>query len=994
MAATLQAVVALNTSQFTSGMSSITQLTSNLTGAMSIAFGGVTSEILSMGRAFGPMGAAIQTFKEITATAMGFEDAMAEIASVTGRSMDSVDEFGQIVEEVTGNSKFQLGEVAASAGRLAAAGFESADAMRSGLKPALDLAAAGGIATGEAVDVMVAALRAFNLDASASTQVVDTFAAGAAIGLSTINSLSEAFKYAAPSAAAFDLQMDETVAVLALFEDRGSRGSLAGTAFAQAMRALTQAAADGQGAIGAALAEWNPATEGIAGAVRRLEEAGISASEAMIELGDRGGRSVATLLNAGSEAVVNYTDKMHGSSTAADMAAVKHSTLSASFTGVIAQFQLLANSIGKEILPQMKAFNETTAAVVGSITGWVNANQGLIAGIAVLLPKIIGNAGLAYAVGPALMAGFQQTTPGVEKFTARLLGLKTGFETTWQQAVYGNFAMLDYSQGEIEAMKAAGMLTKEMEKNIQAQGLMSGAVVNSTWNLSKAKDATHSWGESLNLTQKALLVFGAAAVGIQLGNLLMQIPAVREAMEGLATSLMKATGAYVEIDPTIDAYRQRMATARAEMLANIEAQKALQKQMADQAALDALNEKIKAAGLNYDIFSDNVERNQRKLELLKGVTAGLSTEKAGLALKVGDLIQRLDAQAQAMDLDADATERVKKATEAQRVAAQNLIEVLTNLTSTDKQIAEAQAKLEAATNSLNEEMGKSSSEMQMAAEIAVKYGYRIDEAKALVAEFGEEADYVAGRSRGLGISLQTAAEHFRWLKENGETAAAALRLLNVPLGEIPGLLDAYGARTVEVVQHSQQMGMSWADAANDLGLFKSEVKDTSKETKNAIDLIGEIKWELPFISEELAARWTKFFKDIDDLKLAPVKLDLAVPFISQDLADRWLTFLKAINAIASEISIHIVLPFLTEQQATRWSDFLKVISSANVSIAVSLPHISQELADRYIELFKALGGVGGVDLGKIGDVPDFHGTLQSIDGSLKSLVQMKGVIWA
>jgi hypothetical protein len=106
------------------------------------------------------------------------------------------------------------------------------------------------------------------------------------------------------------MSLEDTVESIAAFHQVGLMGSEAGTAFRQALTMLNQEISDTDSIIGPALQGWNPAIEGLTGAIKRMEDAGITGAQAMEELGIRGGKAVAAQLALGSDAIAALGDKL------------------------------------------------------------------------------------------------------------------------------------------------------------------------------------------------------------------------------------------------------------------------------------------------------------------------------------------------------------------------------------------------------------------------------------------------------------------------------------------------------------------------------------------------------------------------------------------------------------------------------------------------------------------------------------------------------------
>lgn len=376
MALALQAIVSLDKTGFASGLSGLSQAVSNVTGAMSMAFGGVASEIIAMSRAFGPVGGAVAALKNVSTAGMEIEQSLAEVASLTNEGAAAIGKFGQLADTVTKSTKFGMTDVVQAMNMFAAAGYESADVMQSVLKPGLDLAAAGGTSTANAVSVMVSALKTFGLEASQATNVANLFAGGANVSMASVESLGEGMVYAGSVASAYGMKLNETIGVLSLYADKGMQGSVAGTAFAQSMAALTKAANEGKTAIGEALKGWNPAVEGMEGAIKRLETSGISATTVLAEFGRQGGKAVASLLNSGSEAIANYTAKVGEVGDAADVAAQRQDTLKGSLADLKGEFERLQFELYGVVKDGLTGFIQSTVEATQWVINLLQAMKG------------------------------------------------------------------------------------------------------------------------------------------------------------------------------------------------------------------------------------------------------------------------------------------------------------------------------------------------------------------------------------------------------------------------------------------------------------------------------------------------------------------------------------------------------------------------------------------------------------------------------------------
>ncbi len=327
MALKLEAVVVMNKGAFDSGLGAMGRQVSNVAGAMAFAFGGVAGEIMMMTRAFGPMGAAVMVLKQAVAVGQEFQYAMANVATVTGLVGEELASVSQEARRFAETTAFTATEAADALYALGSAGFSSAGQLKDMLTPALELAGATQADTKIATEAMTTTLNAFRMETGKSAEVADLFAGAIANSPANMSRLGEALGQANPVAAAFNMNLSDTVESLAAFHKVGIMGSEAGTAFRQALTKLNQEMGDADSVIGQALQGWQPSIEGLTGAIRRMEDAGITGADAMTELGIRGGKAVAAQLALGSDAISKLGDKIIATGDVTEMYATQMNTV-------------------------------------------------------------------------------------------------------------------------------------------------------------------------------------------------------------------------------------------------------------------------------------------------------------------------------------------------------------------------------------------------------------------------------------------------------------------------------------------------------------------------------------------------------------------------------------------------------------------------------------------------------------------------------------------
>lgn len=369
----LQAVVSLNKSPFESGLGSIKAAVSNATGAMMMAFGGVGGEIFAMTKAFGPMGAAVGIMKESVNVGASFEQQMANVASVSGLVGDELIGVSDAARDMAKTTRFTATQAGDALYSLASAGMSTSDAMISTLRPSLLLAGATLSDTTLATETMTAALANFNIPASDATRVADQFAGAIASSPANMERLGDAFKYAGPAAAGFGISLEKTVAEVAAFHVAGMRGEMAGTAFRQVLIQLSKASEDTSSVIGSALQGWTAGTEGITGAVKRLNAAGVDTDQVIRDLGARAGPALAAMMNIGAEAMQQLAQRISENADVAKMYETQIKTL----TGKFYIFKSAVSDIFQELFvnlsPALQKLTENATKVTDAFGDMVKA---------------------------------------------------------------------------------------------------------------------------------------------------------------------------------------------------------------------------------------------------------------------------------------------------------------------------------------------------------------------------------------------------------------------------------------------------------------------------------------------------------------------------------------------------------------------------------------------------------------------------------------------
>ena len=177
-------------------------------------------------------------------TAVDFEKQMSAVAAIADATTEEMAALEKEAKKQGASTAFSATQAAQGLELLALGGFTAKESIDA-LGPVLSAAAADGIELSQAADIVSNTLKALNLPATDAARVADVLAATSAKTSTSILGLGEAMTYAAPQAKTMGIDLETTAAVLGLVADAGLKGSLGGTAFTQALVALTKPTKEG-----------------------------------------------------------------------------------------------------------------------------------------------------------------------------------------------------------------------------------------------------------------------------------------------------------------------------------------------------------------------------------------------------------------------------------------------------------------------------------------------------------------------------------------------------------------------------------------------------------------------------------------------------------------------------------------------------------------------------------------------------------------------------
>ena len=227
-----------------SGLDKVRQKLQGFTGATKDAmkaFDEGTKQILG---GFTSIVAGVQTFRifdnvfgNAVNIAANFEQAMARVKAVSNATGAEFEALTKQAQKMGRETQFTAMDAAGAQENLIRAGLNIQKTM-SALPSVLNMAAAEGLSLAESADIMATTMNQFKLGADDATRIANVFADASRSTSLSIRTLSEAMKYAAPTAKSMGMSLEETTAWLGVLSNAGLRGSIGGTGFSGVLAKL------------------------------------------------------------------------------------------------------------------------------------------------------------------------------------------------------------------------------------------------------------------------------------------------------------------------------------------------------------------------------------------------------------------------------------------------------------------------------------------------------------------------------------------------------------------------------------------------------------------------------------------------------------------------------------------------------------------------------------------------------------------------------------
>lgn len=447
-AGTIMAYMDLDMSSFNNALDMAgEQLSGFASGGVAGALGSIGAAAETAGRALtlgvtAPLmtaaGAAIRT-------GMEFDSSMSNVYSLMtslNLTQADMDELRQTAIRMGATTKFSASEAADAMGYMALAGWNNKQTIEA-LPGVLNLAAAANMDLAKASDIVTDTMTPFGMAASRAGEAADVFAYAQANSNTTVEGLGEAMKYAAPTADAFGMTLQDTASAMGVLANAGIKGSQGGTTLNAMLRDMKKNAKNGAIAIGktkVALTNADGSYRSYAAIIRDIDKAtsSMTASQRDAALGaifgDESLKGILATLKQGPDALDEMTKGLYACEGAAkEMAETAENNLQGDLTKLGSGVSTMGIALHDFFVP---AIRQTVQAVTG-LVGWFNA---LDDGTKNTIFRI---GAMAAAAGPLLLNGGKVLTllSGVNPLVVGL-GAAAALAYTHSDALQGMVAKL------------------------------------------------------------------------------------------------------------------------------------------------------------------------------------------------------------------------------------------------------------------------------------------------------------------------------------------------------------------------------------------------------------------------------------------------------------------------------------------------------------------------------------------------------------------------
>ena len=389
-----------------------------------------------------------------TIMAGNFEQSMNLVQAASGASAKEMAKLNELAMRLGAETVFSAKEAADAMLELTKSGITPAQIQAGALDATLRLAAAGDLQLADAAQIAANAMNMFGLSAEDAGTIADALAGGANRSSASVDTLRQALSQVGPGARNAGLTLQQTVAALAMFADKGIQGSDAGTSLKTMLQRLIPTSDEAAAAMeryGLSFVDASGNFDDLSVIAEKLQTKLGSLTEAQkaealqMIFGSDATRAATVLMQGGAEAVTDYTAAVSESGAAQKMADARMKGFNGSVEQLKGSLETAAITLGNDLLPVIKKIAEAvrkaadsfgklspsvrqTIIVVGAIAAAVGpvlvVFGSLINAISVIVTAL-GAGGVLAGVIPAIAAAFTALTGPIGLVVLALVGVMT-----------------------------------------------------------------------------------------------------------------------------------------------------------------------------------------------------------------------------------------------------------------------------------------------------------------------------------------------------------------------------------------------------------------------------------------------------------------------------------------------------------------------------------------------------------------------------------------
>lgn len=182
-------------------------------------------------------------------TAAEFQTTMNIMQATSGASGKQVESLSALAKKLGADTIYSANDAADAMLELAKGGFKPAQIAGGGVQATMALAATEGMKLGDAATITANAMNTFGLKAKNASKIADALAGGSNASTASVTSLAQALSQVGPGAKNAGLSLNDTVGVLAAFDNAGVKGSDAGTSLKTMLTRLVPQTKQAMGAM-------------------------------------------------------------------------------------------------------------------------------------------------------------------------------------------------------------------------------------------------------------------------------------------------------------------------------------------------------------------------------------------------------------------------------------------------------------------------------------------------------------------------------------------------------------------------------------------------------------------------------------------------------------------------------------------------------------------------------------------------------------------------